>query len=300
MPAPAPFLVPVPDAPEAPTPAPAPDLAALRARLAGLEPRAQPPGDGFGPAWPGLDPRLGRLRRDALHEVRAAEPRHAVAAAGFGLGLACLARGHTPGPLVWVLETRAEAEIGALYGPGLQAWGLDPGEVLLVRAPRPEALLAAGEEALRSGAAGAVLMTAWGDSRAFSLTASRRLALAAAAGGSAGLLVRAGLAADAPDGTSAAESRWRLRPAPSTAPPTPGPPPPLGLAGRVPGRPAFRAALFRSRAGVAPAEWIMEWDRAARAFVAPTPSGGLVSLPADRPAGLARRPQGGAQRRRVA
>jgi len=276
---PAPSLAPVPDDQSS--------LAALRDRLAALEPRSRPVDGGFGPAWPGLDPRLGQLRRDALHEVRAAEPRHAVAAAGFGLGLACLARGGDPDPLVWVLETRAEAEIGALYGPGLQAWGLDPAAVLLVRAARPEALLAAGEEALRSGSAGAVLMTAWGDGRAFSLTASRRLALAAEAGGRAGLLVRAGLPAGAPDGTSAAETRWHLRPAPSTAPPPPGPPP-LGLAARAPGRPAFRAALFRSRAGIAPAEWIMEWDRAARAFVAPTPSGGLVSLPADRPAGAAR------------
>ncbi|MCZ8195084.1 hypothetical protein [Brevundimonas sp.] len=269
---------------------PAPSLAPVpddQSSLAALEPRSRPVDGGFGPAWPGLDPRLGQLRRDALHEVRAAEPRHAVAAAGFGLGLACLARGGDPDPLVWVLETRAEAEIGALYGPGLQAWGLDPAAVLLVRAARPEALLAAGEEALRSGSAGAVLMTAWGDGRAFSLTASRRLALAAEAGGRAGLLVRAGLPAGAPDGTSAAETRWHLRPAPSTAPPPPGPPP-LGLAARAPGRPAFRAALFRSRAGIAPAEWIMEWDRAARAFVAPTPSGGLVSLPADRPAGAAR------------
>lgn len=271
---PAPSLAPVPDDQSS--------LAALRDRLAALEPRSRPVDGGFGPAWPGLDPRLGQLRRDALHEVRAAEPRHAVAAAGFGLGLACLARGGDPDPLVWVLETRAEAEIGALYGPGLQAWGLDPAAVLLVRAARPEALLAAGEEALRSGSAGAVLMTAWGDGRAFSLTASRRLALAAEAGGRAGLLVRAGLPAGAPDGTSAAETRWHLRPAPSTAPP------PLSLAARAPGRPAFRAALFRSRAGIAPAEWIMEWDRAARAFVAPTPSGGLVSLPADRPAGAAR------------
>lgn len=276
---PAPSLAPVPDDQSS--------LAALRDRLAALEPRSRPVDGGFGPAWPGLDPRLGQLRRDALHEVRAAEPRHAVAATGFGLGLACLARGGDPDPLVWVLETRAEAEIGALYGPGLQAWGLDPAAVLLVRAARPEALLAAGEEALRSGSAGAVLMTAWGDGRAFSLTASRRLALAAEAGGRAGLLVRAGLPAGAPDGTSAAETRWHLRPAPSTAPPPPGPPP-LGLAARAPGRPAFRAALFRSRAGIAPAEWIMEWDRAARAFVAPTPSGGLVSLPADRPAGAAR------------
>jgi len=281
---PAPSLAPVPDDQSS--------LAALRDRLAALEPRSRPVDGGFGPAWPGLDPRLGQLRRDALHEVRAAEPRHAVAAAGFGLGLACLARGGDPDPLVWVLETRAEAEIGALYGPGLQAWGLDPAAVLLVRAARPEALLAAGEEALRSGAAGAVLMTAWGDGRAFSLTASRRLALAAEAGGRAGLLVRAGLPAAAPDGTSAAETRWRIRPAPSTAPPPPGPPPPLGLAARAPGRPAFRAALFRSRAGIAPAEWIMEWDRAARAFVAPTPSGGLVSVPADRPAGAAQRRPG--------
>ncbi|MFN5082970.1 MAG: hypothetical protein ACK5DK_09155, partial [Brevundimonas sp.] len=70
---PAPSLAPVPDDQSS--------LAALRDRLAALEPRSRPVDGGFGPAWPGLDPRLGQLRRDALHEVRAAEPRHAVAAA---------------------------------------------------------------------------------------------------------------------------------------------------------------------------------------------------------------------------
>lgn len=214
-----------------------------------------------------LDRRLGGgLKAHALHEVMAPSGAQAAAANGFALGLAARA-----GPdLVWVHDRLGGQEAGLPYGPGLREWGLDPGRVLLVRVRDAATLLAAAEEALRSGAPAAVVMSGWGEARAHGLTASRRLARAAAQGRTLALLVRAA-AEPAP---SAADTRWSIRAAPSTA-----------LEAGAPGRPAFRAALLRSRGGTAPDEWIMEWDGERRSFFEPKASGGLVPLPARRPVG---------------
>lgn len=204
---------------------------------------------------------------EAVHEVYAASVNQGAAAEGFALGLAL----RTTGALVWIHEDRGRHETGTLYGSGLREWGVETGDLLLVRVPDTSALLAAGEEALRSGSSAAVLMSGWGESRAWSLTASRRLSLAAAAGRTTAVFVRTG----AQPQPSASDTRWSVRAIPSRA-----------LEAGAPGRPAFRVSLLRSRAGVAPGEWIMEWDRDARSFVEPKTSGGLVSTPAHRPSGI--------------
>lgn len=249
----------------------------LRDQLATLAPRG--PGEACASFVLGetrADRAAGPLIRTGLHEVYAASGPHAASANGFTLSLAL--RAALP-PLVWIYDEQALHEAGGPYGSGLQEWGLDPADLLLVRVRKAQALLAAGEEALKSGAAGAVLMSGWGESAAYGLTASRRLALAAQAGASTALLVRS----DAEPGPSAADTRWSVAAAPSVA-----------LEAKAPGRPAFRAALLRSRNGSAGGEWIMEWDRESLSFVEPAAPGGVVSVPADRPA--ARR-AGGAPRR---
>ena len=205
------------------------------------------------------------LSRGGVHEVYASAV-HGPAADGFGLGMAL--RVSDP-PLIWIRGTRDRHENGDLYGAGLNEWGLAPDDLLLVRVADARSLLAAGEEALRSGVAGAVVMSGWGEAQAFTLTASRRLALAAAEGRGTAVLVRAG----AEPQPSAAETRWSVRAAPSRA-----------LEARAPGRPAFKVSLLRGRAGLAPGEWIMEWDRESRSFVEPEASGRLVSVSAYRPA----------------
>ncbi len=198
-----------------------------------------------------------------LHDIHAETAADAVAANAFALGLA--SRATRDRPLVWVFQNLASQQAGSLHGPGLHEWGLRPETVLIVRVRDATALLAAGEEALKSGAVGAVLMSGWGEAKAITLTASRRLALAARAGGSTAFMVRAA----APAIPSAAETRWSVRSALST-----------GLEADAPGRPAFVAALTRSRQGAAPAEWTLEWDRESRAFCEPAPlSGRLVSVP---------------------
>lgn len=246
-----------------------PSIYGLRERLSRLGGGMGADADGLrlGLGIAPLDRRLnGGLKAHALHEVMAASGGQATAANGFALGLAARAGAD----LVWVHDRLGGQEAGLPYGPGLREWGLNPGRVLLVRVRDAASLLAAAEEALRSGAADAVVMSGWGEGRAHGLTASRRLALAAEQGRTLALLVRAG-AAPAP---SAADTRWSIRAVPSVA-----------LEAGAPGRPAFGATLLRSRGGAAPGEWIMEWDGERRSFVEPKASGGLVSLPARRPLG---------------
>ena len=245
---------------------PPPALHHLRRQLSALEPRPCAPMRPFRLGVEALDERLGAVRADAVHEVLPEAPRQAVAAQGFALGLASRA---SAGAMVWILQTTGRAEMGEPFGPGLSAWGLDPGALILVRVSDAASLLAAGEEALRSGAAGAVIMSGWGEARVHGLTASRRLMMAARSGSTLGLLVRA----NSEPAPSAAETRWSITSAPSAP-----------LPANAPGRPAFRARLLRSRSGAPPGEWIMEWDRETRRFVTPSASGGMVSIPADRPA----------------
>lgn len=198
-----------------------------------------------------------------LHDVHAETAADAVAANAFALGLA--SRATRDRPLVWVFQNLASQEAGGLHGSGLHEWGLRPETVLIVRVRDAAALLAAGEEALKSGAVGAVLMSGWGEAKVMTLTASRRLALAARRGGSTAFVVRAA----APTTPSAAETRWSVRAALST-----------GLEANAPGRPAFVAALTRSRQGAAPTEWTLEWDRDNHAFCEPASvPGRLVPIP---------------------
>ncbi|WP_428156254.1 ImuA family protein [Brevundimonas sp.] len=186
----------------------------------------------------------------------------------FGLGAALqAAEGRI---IIWGLHEMMGLEAGRPHGPGLHEMGLSPSEMLLVRAPDIQTLLVIGEEALRTPAVGAVLLSAWGEARAFSLTASRRLALAAENGGATLFLARAG----AVPSPSAAETRWSVQAA-ASAP----------LEGGAPGRPSFSATLLRRRGGGEPRTWTLEWDRDARSFREPAPlSGAVVPLAAQRPA----------------
>ena len=212
-----------------------------------------------------LDAHLGGgLRRDAVHEIFAADTRQTHAADGFALGLALRSQ---PKSLVWVVQTRSFSEAGMPYGPGIEDWGLQTRSLVLVTVRDAAHLLSAGEEALSSGAVDAVLLSSWGDGPAFTLKASRRLAMAASRGRSTGFFVRAA-AQPAP---SADETRWRVRAASSTP-----------LAAQAPGLSAMAVELLRTRSGAPPGEWIMEWNREARTYGTASISRGLVSLPIDR------------------
>ncbi|MFY0398750.1 MULTISPECIES: ImuA family protein [Brevundimonas] len=213
------------------------------------------------------DDAFAPLATGVIHDLYASAPADAVAVNTFGLGMAL--RAAEGRPIVWGLHEMMAQEAGRPHGPGLHEMGLPPRDLLLVRTRDVQTLLAVGEEALRSPAVGAVLLSAWGEAKAFSLTASRRLTLAAETGGATLFLARAG-ALPCP---SAAETRWSVGSYASEP-----------LEGGAPGRPSFSATLLRRRGGGATGTWIMEWDREQRTFRPPAPlSGGLVPLAAQRP-----------------
>ncbi|MBS3962686.1 MAG: hypothetical protein KGZ61_12765, partial [Sandarakinorhabdus sp.] len=86
------------------------------------------------------------------------------------------------GAVAWLRPEKAERRHGRLHGPGLAALGLDPARLLLGVLPDDPALLKAAADLLRSGSLAALLLELHGPARRLDLTASRRLALAAASG----------------------------------------------------------------------------------------------------------------------
>lgn len=255
------------------------DVVALRQMLAGLE-AARLPGVEQSFCLGAAGPEAGgvRLARGALHEVQAAASADMPAATGFALALALrAARPGTAGerrPLLWVRQDMAEAEFGRLDAPGLTALGLDPARLILVRArDGAEALRAAGDAVCCAGL-GALIIEIWGTPKALDLTATRRLALRAAASGVTSFLLHG---APQPAATAVA-TRWRVAPAASTP-----------LAGDAPGAPSFCATLLRHRGGeggrpVEGGDWKLEWDHAACTFRDLDPlSRTVVPVPAGRP-----------------
>src|SRR5262249_39787077 len=106
------------------------------------------------------------------------------------------------GNLVWVVEDLSLAENGAPYGPGLDGIGFPPERLITVAAACWRDVLWVMEEALRCRAVGMVIRER--RPRAIDQGATRRLALAAAAGGTLGLILRT----TPDDAPSAAVTRW--------------------------------------------------------------------------------------------
>ncbi len=201
-------------------------------------------------------------------------------ATAFAAALAGRAQRLHRHPVVWIAPRIAQRE--SLYAPGLAAFGLDPSALIVVRAPSQDRngaapALWAMEEALRTSAVGAVCA----EIDAVNLTASRRLQLAAEAGGTFGLLLRSTIKS-AGDNTGnragsdavaplASLSRWRVSAAPS------GPATPAWL----PGAARWRVELLRARGG-RPHHWLLEWHHDPDCETA----GGfaLAAAPGDRPA----------------
>jgi protein ImuA len=204
-------------------------------------------------ALPGCGLALG-----ALHEILGAggdEEDGALAAAFAARILARLA-----GMVLWCLP-RPD-----LYGPGLAAYGLDPGRVVLVQAPRDAEILWAMEEGLRAPGIVAVV----GEVGLLPAVASRRLQLAAERSGITVFLLRrwrdGGQAARERALPNAATTRWRITALPSR--PRRDEP---GV-----GRARWLVELLRCRGGE-PASWEVEVPDA-------TDHVSLAAALADRPA----------------
>ena len=219
----------------------------------------------------------GGLSGSALHEIAAARETEIAAATGFALALAArsnAANGSAPNgsaprrEAIWIAEDLSLAENGAPYGPGLHEAGIAPERLITVAAARGRDVLWAMEEALRCRAVGVVI----GELRARDIdqVASRRLSLAAAAGGTFGLILRT-----APDDTpSAAATRWIIGAAPSV--------PARGGERSSVGPPRLVAHLVRNRRGHLGA-WIVEWNSVEQRFELATHPEPVAGAASDRP-----------------
>ena len=253
--------------PVAGTPAGAPALT-VPARLL-LSPRRG--GAGLPLGVTDLDRALaGGLRRNALHEIRAAETRDVSAASGFATALLARLADLDDRPVLLVLEEAAAREGGQPYGPGLDQFGLDPGRLVVVRTRRPEETLWVFEEGLCCAGLAAVLCELRGHPKTLDLTASRRLALRARDSGVMGLLLRQAATAE----PGAALTRWRVAPRPAAT---------VDDFTEGIGRPVWRLDLERNRAGPT-GTFDLEWDHGALCFAtaAPLPVAG-AALPVERP-----------------
>ncbi len=215
----------------------------------------------------GVDPAalVARMGRGGVHEI--AEAAFGDAPAAARLALAALAASR-PGPVLWVQEARARREHGALSARGAQAVGLDPGRLLLAAAPRPREALWAVEEGVRSAALAAVVA----ELSEASFTATRRLHLAAAERGVPAIL----LMPHTREGATAAQTRWRVAPAPAA---------PAAHDPQAPGPARLRATLERTRSAPAAAGrgFLLEFDDETHALR-------VVDRLADRPAAPRPRP----------
>jgi protein ImuA len=179
----------------------------------------------------------GGLALGALHEVAGGgdDAVGGAAAALFAAGIVA----RLPGPVLWCV-TRPD-----LFAPALCHAGLEPDRVIYVDAGDEKALMACFEEGLRHGGLAGVVC----ETSRLTMTASRRLQLAAEASGVIGVAVRrwrrAAEAADFGQPT-AAVTRWRVSAEPSAPLPVPGI-----------GRARWRIELMRCR-GADAADFILD------------------------------------------
>jgi protein ImuA len=194
---------------------PAGPLAALRAGLARSRARH---GSVLAFGLPEIDARLADRGLDGagLHEIAAARASHGddAAATLFAAGIAARFAAETGRTVLWAL-TRFD-----LYAPGLEQVGLGSDRIVYAQGRRDSELLAMAEDGLRDGALGCVVAEVGSADR----TATRRLQLAAADGGTPILLYRRHRARGrCPfDQPSPAMTRWRIGCAPSAPLPCPG------------------------------------------------------------------------------
>lgn len=175
----------------------------------------------------------GGLATGSLHEV-AGSPELADDAAATIFLAGILARAE--GIIFWCLHWRD------LFAPALHLAGLHPDRIVFVEAGSDVNVLIAMEECLRHPGLGGVV----GELRKMSLTASRRLQLAAEQSGVPAMVFRRGLPLEENAEGTAAMTRWRVRAVPSAA---------LGIPSLA--RPRWSLALERAR-GAEPQIWIVE------------------------------------------
>ena len=208
-----------------------PRVTALRARIAEIEGAERKARQVLPFGIDAIDSKLpgGGLALGALHEIAggAQGVTDGAAPALFAAGI--LAR--VSGSILWCM-TQAD-----LFAPAIAQAGLDPDRIIYVEARDETAILNCFEEGLRHGGLGGVVA----EVARLSMTASRRLQLAAEGSGTIGIAIRRWrrLAEAADFGQPTASStRWRVTAVPSDPLPVPGV-----------GRHRWFVELIRCRAG---------------------------------------------------
>ena len=225
----------------------------LRARIAAIDKTGPGEEEGYGRpvlafGQPVIDAALpwSGLPLGCLHEIVGQGTGGFAAASGFTCALlgrfGSGAGDHRAGDptatramVLWCLRIHEMREHGVPYAPGFAAFGLDPVRTVITRGRNDTDVLWAMEESLRTPGVAAVV----GEADDVDFTHSRRLQLAAEAGGVTAFILRRG--GDMP--ATAAVTRWRVAPVPG-----------VGT-----GRSRWRLELQRCRGG-APNEWLVEWD----------------------------------------
>ncbi|HKX78891.1 MAG TPA: hypothetical protein VJM34_10275 [Novosphingobium sp.] len=242
-------------------------LQALKRQIARIDARFEGSASrNFATGHADLDAALqGGLAEGRLHELFAANVDDAPGAAGFAAMLALRVK---TGPLLWLRSERADHAMGQFYMPGLTELGGEPDQTILALLPDNRMLLRTAADAAACSGLGVLVVECWGKVPLLTLTASRRLALAAEKSGVTLFLLRI----DATPAPSAATTRWSIACAPS-----------IPLAANAPGHPMIEVELLRRRAGPSGLRWQMEWNRDERGFRKPALPGAMVALSGDRP-----------------
>lgn len=188
----------------------------------------------------------GGLIRAACHEIGG------VAASGLAAGLAGRAL-MAGGQLFWCQSDAGIRHHGGLYGPGLAHYGISPERCLHIRAPDDKALLWAVEEIARSKATACVVA----ETNKLDLLNSRRLQLAAEAGGGIVLLVRTG-----PRDLQPLAAATRMEATPCI----------------IAGQAVWRVELWRAK-GAAPGVWNFIWQKGDGDALSLTPTPGFFTSP---------------------
>ncbi len=183
---------------------------------------------------------------------------NAISGAAAAFALAHI--GKTARPVLWVQDRLSQNESGRPYLPAF----FHTASLLRVDVNRPADVLTAMEDGLRCKGLAAVVGEVWGDPRALSFSATKRLAVRSEAANLPCWLIRRGAAPN----LSAARERWRV----TTLPSAPHPEDAF-----APGPARWRAELFRSRF-TKPADWVVEYDGTAHHldFLAPFRDGAVA------------------------
>lgn len=206
----------------------------------------------------------GGLPVGALHDIDGGVGD--VAAVGFAAAVAAAAQRRCGGRVLWCRHRRTVHDRGAVYAPGLTAWGLHPRHVVFTACNSPGDVLWAMEEGLRARGFAAVV----GDGVAPDFTAARRLQLSGSDGTAIALAIQPA-ATSAPASHSPALTRWRITALPTATDNCARNDPALTPR-------AWRVELLHCR-GAAPRAWAVRWDHFENREIADAPLSGAVATP---------------------